>query len=85
MTGSASPYRPDGPRRQGTHRPAGVGGRSAVWIGSAELEWEPDPRSDHETVLAGWVSVTPLHTDWTHHAVLGAVEALTVPTTAEVE
>ena len=59
-------------------------GRSSVWIGAAELEWDLDERSDYQAVQAGWVSVTPLQPDWTNHAVLGAVEALTVTTTAEV-
>ena len=63
----------------------GVEGQSSVWIRSAELGWEPDARSDYDTVQAGWVSVTPLHTDWTNHAALAVVEALTVTTPAEVE
>ena len=68
-----------------TTRSSDGGGRSSVWIGSAHLEWEPDERSDYGSVLAGWVSVTPLHADWTNHAALDAVNALTVETSAEVE
>ena len=60
-------------------------GQSTVWIGAAELEWDLDEGSDYQAVQAGWVSVTPLQPDWTNHAVLGAVEALTVTTPAEVE
>ncbi len=65
--------------------PSGVKGPSSVWIKPAELDWEPDARSDYATVLAGWVSVTPLHTDWTNHAALDVVETLTVTTPAEVK
>ena len=69
----------------GSLGPSGVEGQSSVWIRSAELVWEPDARSDHATVLAGWVSVTPMHTDWTNHPVLGVVETLIATTSAEVE
>ena len=65
---------------------------SSVWIRSVkkrsrqtELDWEPNTRSDYATVLAGWVSVTPLHTDWTNHSAHEAIEALTVTTATEVE
>ena len=54
--------------------------RSPVWIASAELDWDKHERSDYETVRAGWVSVTPLQPDWTNHAALDVVEALTVTT-----
>ena len=60
-----------------TDSPAEAAGQSSVWIRSAELAWEPDPRSDYDTVRAGWVSVTPLHADWTNRAALEKVEALT--------
>ena len=69
----------------GMHGPSGVEGPSSVWIKEAELDWEPDARSDYATVLAGWVSVTPLHTNWTKHAALDVVETLTVTTPAAVE
>ena len=59
--------------------------QAAVWIRSAEHAWEADPRSDYDTVQAGWVSVTPLHTDWTNHAALDATARLTATTPAEVE
>ena len=65
--------------------PSGTAAQSSVWIRSAELAWEPDARSDYDTVRAGWVSVTPLHTDWTNRAALETVEALTVASPAEVE
>ena len=69
----------------GMQAPPGVEGQSSVWIKPAELDWEPDARSDYATVLAGWVSATPLHTDWTNHAALDVVETLTVTTPAEVK
>ena len=69
----------------GMYRSSGAEEQSSVWIRSAELAWEPDARSDYDTVRAGWVSVTPLHTDWTNHAALDVVETLTVTTPAEVE
>jgi len=65
--------------------PSGVEGSSSVWIKPAERDWEPDARSDYATVLAGLVSVTPLQTDWTHHAALDAVATLIATTPAEVE
>ena len=68
----------------GTYHPGAVG-QSSVWIRSAELDWETDARSDYDTVQAGWVSVTPLHTDWTNHAALEAIAALTDTPPAEVE
>ena len=67
------------------HSPSGGEGPSLVWIRSAELDWEPDALSDYATVLAGWVSVTPLHTDWTNHTALDVVETLIVTTPTEVE
>ncbi len=69
----------------GMHAPSGAEESSSVWIKPAELDWEPDARSDYATVLAGWVSVTPLHTDWTNYAALDVVETLTVTTPTEVE
>ena len=69
----------------GVQDPSGVEGSSSVWIKPAELDWEPDARFDYATVLAGWVSVTPLQTDWTHHAALDVVATLIATTPAEVE
>jgi len=70
----------------GTYRPSGeVGQSSSVWIRSAELDWEADARSDYDTVQGGWVSVTPLHPDWTNHAALEAIATLTDADPAEVE
>ena len=73
--GRAPGRRPVGRRAeaQGGRR---AGRTSSVWIGPAHLAWEPDERSDHEAILGGWVSVTPLHSDRTHHAALNAVDFL---------
>ena len=72
-------------RRQtfGTTGAAGAG-RTSVRIDSAQLDWEPNERSDHEAIRGGWVSVTPLHPDWTNHAALGAVEFLAESDEVEV-
>ena len=69
----------------GVYGASGAVAQSSVWIRSTELAWEPDARSDYDAVRAGWVSVTPLHTDWTNRAALETVEALTVATPAEVK
>ena len=69
----------------GMHGPSGVEAPSSVWVKSAELAWKPNARSDYATVLAGWVSVTPLQTDWTNHSAQEAIEALTVTAAANVE
>ena len=55
------------------------------WAASAQLEWEPNERSDHAAVREGWVSVTPLHPDRTHHAALAAVDFLAESALVEVE
>jgi 5'-nucleotidase len=64
-------------------RPSVAEDPSSVCARSTELDWEPNMQSDYATVLAGWVSVTPLHTDWTNHSAMEAIDALTVtPATA---
>ena len=63
----------------------GGGGRTSAWVGSAHLEWEPNERSDYEAIRAGWVSVTPLHPDRTHHAALAAVDFLAESAPVEVQ
>lgn len=46
------------------------------WIGMEQPVWEPDERSDYAAVQAGWISVTPLHHDWTAHDAVDAVGRL---------
>ena len=50
--------------------------RPYFWIEEAQDEWEPDPRSDHQAIKDGYVSITPLQPDLTHHSALTQVEAL---------
>ena len=50
--------------------------RPYYWIDKAQLDWEPDERSDYHAVQAGWISVTPLQPDWTAHDAAGAVKQL---------
>ena len=64
---------------------AGGSGRTSVWIDSAQLEWEPNERSDYAAIRGGWVSVTPLQPDWTNHGALDAVDFLAESPPVEVE
>ena len=41
--------------------------RPYYWIEEAQDSWEADPRSDHQAILDGYASVTPLQPDMTHH------------------
>lgn len=43
-------------------------GRPIYWIGGGEITWAGDERSDFQAIRDGYVSVTPLHLDLTHHA-----------------
>ena len=58
---------------------------SQIWIGPANLEWERNSKSDYDAIRNGLISVTPLHTDWTNHTAISAVEALAAECIAEVE
>jgi 5'-nucleotidase len=51
--------------------------RPYFWIEEAQDDWEPDPRSDHQAVRDGYVSITPLQPDLTDHAALALVDELT--------
>lgn len=42
-------------------------GRPIYWIGGGEVTWAGDDRSDFQAIRDGYVSVTPLHLDLTHH------------------
>lgn len=45
-------------------------GRTYFWIAGTRVAWSRRQDSDHEAVRRGMVSVTPLHLDMTHYALL---------------
>jgi 5'-nucleotidase len=45
-------------------------GRKYYWIAGTRVSWDRSRGSDHEAVRRGMVSITPIHLDTTHHAVL---------------
>ena len=51
--------------------------RPYFWIEEASDDWEPDGRSDHQAIIDGYASVTPLQPDLTDHNALSVVETLT--------
>jgi 5'-nucleotidase len=51
-------------------------GRPYFWIGEGQDEWIPNGESDYEAIRAGYVSVTPLHSDLTARASLDRVRTL---------
>ena len=55
------------------------------WIEEAEDDWEADPRSDHQAIREGLVSITPLQPDLTDHGALSLIEALTQKIAHEVK
>ena len=59
-------------------------GRPYFWIEEAEDDWQLDPRSDHQAVLEGCISVTALQPDLTDHAALAHLEQLTLLAAAGV-
>jgi len=42
-------------------------GRKYYWIGAGRPTWQSGEGTDFEAVQAGFVSITPLHLDLTHH------------------
>jgi len=58
-------------------------GRPYYWIGEAEDSWEPHDRSDHQAILDGFVSVTPLQPDLTAHDALKLVEDMRLAQSGE--
>lgn len=45
-------------------------GRDILWIGGGSVEWSGPDDSDFRAVHDGYISVTPLHLDLTHRAIL---------------
>ncbi len=52
-------------------------GRPYFWIEEAEDDWQADPRSDHQAIRDGCISVTALQPDLSDHTALAQVESLT--------
>lgn len=48
-------------------------GRDVYWIGGGTITWTGETDTDHAVVRDGYVSITPLHLDLTHHALLETV------------
>ena len=42
-------------------------GRKYYWIGGDAPTWQPGEHTDFEAIQAGYISITPLHLDLTHH------------------
>ncbi|HEY6552658.1 MAG TPA: 5'/3'-nucleotidase SurE, partial [Vicinamibacteria bacterium] len=53
--------------------------RTYYWIEEGRDNWVKDEMSDIHAVQQGLISVTPLHTDTTHHAVLAALRSWEKP------
>lgn len=48
-------------------------GKEVFWIGGGEITWTGDEESDHQAVLNGFISITPLHLDLTNYRLLETV------------
>lgn len=51
-------------------------GRPYIWIGGGGPTWADDPDTDYVLVQQGYVVMTPLKIDLTHHKLLGPLAAL---------
>jgi 5'-nucleotidase len=51
-------------------------GRKYYWIGGDPPTWHPGEGTDFEAVQNGYVSITPLHLDLTHHDSIPRLKAL---------
>jgi 5'-nucleotidase len=51
-------------------------GRKYYWIGGEPPVWHPGEGTDFEAVQSGFVSITPLHLDLTHHASIARLKPL---------
>lgn len=48
-------------------------GKEVFWIGGGEITWTGDAESDHQAVLDGFISITPLHMDLTNYGLIETV------------
>jgi 5'-nucleotidase len=60
-------------------------GRPYYWIEEGESEWVADERSDYHAVKAGFISITPLQPDLTHHDALSFISGLPFETAVAVD
>jgi 5'-nucleotidase len=51
-------------------------GRKYYWIGGEQPTWRPGEGTDFEAVQKGYVSITPLHLDLTHHESIARLKPL---------
>lgn len=51
-------------------------GRAYYWIGGGMPTWHPAEGTDFEAVESGYVSITPLHLDLTHHQSIARLQPL---------
>lgn len=51
-------------------------GRDIFWIGGGHINWKGDEKTDVHAIAEGYVSVTPLQLDLTHHASLDLMRQL---------
>ncbi len=51
-------------------------GRKYYWIGGEQPTWHPGTGTDFEAVQNGFVSITPLHLDLTHHESIARLRPL---------
>src|SRR5512140_2980090 len=51
-------------------------GRFYYWIGGGPPSWHPQEGTDFEAIEAGYVSITPLHLDLTHHESISRLKPL---------
>ena len=47
-------------------------GREIFWIGGGSAAWSGHENSDFRAIQEGYISVTPLHLDLTHHSLLAS-------------
>lgn len=51
-------------------------GRKYYWIGGEPPIWHPGEDTDFEAIQAGYISITPLHLDLTHHESIARLKPL---------